>query len=143
MGNAAAKLAPAGAAKITKLETRGVVRYVALPEPVIRYTARLEGEGGRSAPRSPRWQDSRQPGCQGTQAPAVPKNPRKEDGPIPEPAARAVKAMREVFPTMVFDLVEEVPYVDSTTETMTMVWYEVEFYLDGEKKEFNATPMES
>lgn len=33
---------------------------------------------------------------------------RTEDGPISEPAAKAVKAMREVFPDMVFDQVEEV-----------------------------------
>src|SRR5262249_30087656 len=65
---------------------------------------------------------------------------RSSDGPVPEQAARAVAAMREVFPDMVFDLVEEVPYIDSATQTISLVWYEVEFFVDGVKHEFNATP---
>ena len=41
-----AKVAPDGASKITKLETLGVVRYVALPAPKLRYVVRVRNAGG-------------------------------------------------------------------------------------------------
>jgi hypothetical protein len=141
VGERVSKVAPAGASKITKLETLGVLRYVALPAPVVRYVARLSNDGGAmSLTISPDGKvlDSRI--AKEKKAPAIAKNARTADAPIPEQAAAAVRAVRDLFPTMIFDLVEEVPYVDSTTQTMTMVWYEVEFFLDGVKKQVDATP---
>jgi hypothetical protein len=137
-----AKVAPNGASKITKLETLGVVRFVTLPSPETRYVARVQSAGGTTSVTL---------ASDGTvldtkivskpkKAPVIDPNARTVDGPIPEQAARAVKAMREVFPDMVFDLVEEVPYIDSSTQTIVMLWYEVEFFVGGVKHEFNATP---
>ncbi|MFH0944548.1 MAG: hypothetical protein V2A76_05055 [Planctomycetota bacterium] len=137
-----ARLVPGGAAKITKLETFGIVQFVALREPETRYVARVaNGSGATLLTVSPQGvlldrKETKAP----WKAPKVEKNPRTSDGPVPEPAARAVRAMREVFPDMVFDLVEEVPYIDSSTQTLVMLWYEVEFFVGGVKHEFNATP---
>lgn len=141
VGNGMKKVAAGGAEKITKLETLGVVRFVALASPQVSYVARVRGDAGTmsvTVSGDGTVLDTKKAG-EGT-APSVDKNARTEDGPIPELAAKAVKAMREVFPNMVFDLVEEVPYVDSSTQTIVMLWYEVEFFVDGVKHEFNATP---
>ncbi len=137
-----AKVAPKGTAGMTKLETLAVVRFVALPMPQIRYVARVTNDAGTAivtvAPDGAVVDTQMAKGPK--KAPKVDPHARTEDGPIPEQAAKAVAAMRQVFPAMVFDLVEEVPYIDSATQTMVMVWYEVEFFVDGVKHEFNATP---
>jgi len=137
-----AKFSPKGAARMTKFETLGVVRYVELPSPQRRYVARVRHDestvivtvaaDGTIVER----QDATGPRKERKVDPKA----RAEDGPIPEQAARAVAAMRKVFPNMIFDLVEEVPYLDSSTQTLSMVWYEVEFWVEGVKHEFNATP---
>jgi hypothetical protein len=137
-----AKVAPKGVARMTKLETLGVVRYVELPSPQRSYVSRVRhaesttivtvAADGTILERK----DATGPGKERKVDPKA----RAENRPIPEPAARAVEAMRKVFPNMVFDLVEEVPYLDSSTQTLSMVWYEVEFWVDGVKHEFNATP---
>jgi hypothetical protein len=137
-----AKVAPDGAAKITELETLGVVRYVALPAPKLRYTVRVRSAAGASsvtvAPDGTIVETK--PAKEPKKPRAADPDARTQDGPVPEAAAKAVKAMREVFPDMVFDLVEEVPYIDSSTQTIVMLWYEVEFFVGGVKHEFNATP---
>jgi len=139
VGNGKAKVAPKGASKIVKLETLGVIRFVAMAKPQVRYVVRVGGE----PPKSVTVDGEGKILASGEAKPAKPRvvdaNARQSDGPIPELAAKAVEAMRQVFPDMVFDLVEEVPYVDSTTQTIEMLWYEVEFYVAGVKHEFNAT----
>jgi len=142
-----ARRAPKGAAKITKLQTFGVVRYVAMAKPQARFTVRVMRDDGKFdvtvAPDGTvldrKEVNVTTTSSQEKEAPEK-ETVRTTDGPIPEPAARAVAAMRSVFPDMVFDQVEEVPYLDSTTQTMEMLWYEVEFFVDGVKHEFNATP---
>jgi hypothetical protein len=141
VGNGKARVAPKGTSKIVKLETLGVIRFLAMAEPQVRYAVRMGIDSGEkivtlggdgklvsTADAKPE------------KAAAVDKKARTTDGPVPELAAKAVKAMRQIFPDMVFDLVEEVPYVDGTTQTIEMLWYEVEFFLAGVKNEFNSTP---
>ncbi len=139
VSNGLAKVAPDGAAKITKLQTLGIVRYVPLSTPEVQYSARVvDGAQTLSVAIAPDGTVLQTKPARPLAA-ANPKAP-KEDGPIPEQAAKAVNAVREIFPKMVFDLVEEVPYIDSTTQTTVMLWYEVEFFLDGVQHQVDATP---
>jgi hypothetical protein len=142
VGKGMAKVAPNGASKITKLETLGVVRFVALSSPETRYGARVQSAAGTTSVTlaSDGTVVESKSVSKPKKAPVVDPNARTTDGPIPEQAAKAVQAMREVFPDLVFDLVEEVPYIDSSTQTIVMLWYEVEFFVGGVKHEFNATP---
>lgn len=138
----AAAAAPGAVVKAARVETRAVVRYVAMAKPQVAYRARVASkDGDQIVTVSPAGV------VVGTRAAGRPEKEaapagtgRTKDGPIPEEAAKAVAAMRQVFPAMVFDMVEEVPYIDDATQTLWMLWYEVEFYLDGVKHEFNATP---
>ncbi len=138
-------------AKIRRLErqeTGATLRYAALERTEIGYFAQLSKDSERrrlefgadgKVLRSVDLGSSTEAGEQGEEAPP-PAQPVDFREPAVEPdAARAVAAVRAVLPRMVFRGVEEVGFLDGMNE-MSVLNYEVEFYLDGVAGEWNATP---
>lgn len=122
-------------------ETRATLRYVALTTPKVHYvvhvakdseTARLDVSADGTVLH--RYSLGRE-----TEPKAAGDAGAREDAKVPPAAARAVAAVRAIVPSMVLAGVEEVGYLDGTGE-IEVLNYEVEFWLDGTHREWNASP---
>jgi len=128
-----------------KQEARATLRYVALAKPMIHYVVQLAKDGERKrldVDADGRVRSSHALGSD-TEAteetPPSAKDAATTDAEIPGDAAKAVAAVKAIVPKMVFKGVEEVGYLDGTGD-MEVLNYEVEFFLDGAEREWNASP---
>ncbi len=134
-----------------KQEVQATLRYASLDKPETAYVARLSKDGAqkrlelgadgklRSSMDLGHAAEAGEKGEQEKEE-APPAQPADFKEPTVEPAAeRAVAAVRAILPKMVFRGTEIVGYLDPMSE-MEVLNYEVEFFQDGEAKEWNATP---
>lgn len=130
--------------RLEKQEMRATLRYAALAQPAVCYVATLAQSG--ESKRLEIAPDGRvlhstslgNGGESGEEAPPV-QDPAAKQAEVPAEAAKAVAAVRAILPRMFFRGVEEVGYLDGIGQ-MEVLNYEVEFFLDGVAKEWNATP---
>jgi hypothetical protein len=127
-----------------KQEARATLRYVALVKPMVHYVVQLAKDGERKrldVAADGRVRSSHDLGSakEATEETPSAKDAATTDAEIPADAAKAVAAVKAILPKMVFKGVEEVGYLDGTGD-LEVLNYEVEFFLDGEPREWNATP---
>jgi hypothetical protein len=134
---------------VQRQETCAALRFVALETPKTSYAVTVEKEGKESRltvradaalvaeglQRPVAQEAEEEEPTAGTSA----KNPNPKEITIPEPAAKAVRAVKEVYPSAVVQDVEEVAYDDRTGHVETIL-YEIEFPLAGSTKTVIATP---
>ncbi len=125
-------------------EARATLRYAALAKPQVCYVAHLSKAGASKrievAADGKVLQSMNLESDVETEESTEPAvNPAVKEAEVPPAAARVVEAVRAILPKMVFRGVEEVGYLDGTGE-MEVLNYEVEFFLDGVAREWNATP---
>ncbi len=129
-------------------ETRATLRYTALARPEVSYIANVSAAG--ASKRLELTADGQlqhsidlgshdEAGQEAEESPKPSSDQEPKEADVPSDAARAVAAVRALVPGMVFRGVEVVGYLDGTSE-MEVLNYEVEFFLEGVAKEWNATP---
>jgi hypothetical protein len=135
--------------EIRRQETLATLKYVALKEPDVVYLVTVEKDGEESQVAvaadgtvqrvSKRGEQGEGPEEEESEATAPAANEQLKEITIPEEAAKAVRAVKKVYPQAVVQAVENVAY-DDGTGNVEAIYYEVEFPLNGKPKTVLATP---
>jgi hypothetical protein len=135
--------------EIHRQETLATLKYVALEMPDVVYLVTVEKDGEESQVAvaadgtvqrvSERGEQGEGPEEEESEATAPAANEELKEITIPEEAAKAVRAVKEVYPEAVVQDVEIVAY-DDGTGNVEAIYYEVEFPLSGKPKTVLATP---
>lgn len=134
---------------IRRQETRAHLMYVAIDRPEVLYVAAVKRDGKAThlavaadgtMLRSTGGAEAGEKGEENG-APAATPAPNRavQEIATPDEAAKAVRAVKKVYPHAIVHAIEDVPYDDGTGR-LQMLYYEVECSVDGKDKEVHATP---